>query len=122
MNKVKGIVLNNVIERNTEITISFNGPCGPIIWNHWYIRYQYFNGGYPAHLFIIARDKSQEFIDNTSVKINSQSLREMNFSAKLKRVSYNIAEKVYSEMEKLYGYENSKDLFEVFKAVDVEEE
>lgn len=113
------IVLNDILERNSEIIISYSTADGPVIINRVYIRYHY-SKCIANHLFVIAKEKAEKLIDGTVCSINSQTLTEFNFKAKLFRTSKDNFEKVCTELTNLYHYDSPETLFEIFEATDIE--
>lgn len=113
------IVLNNVLQPNSEIVISYCTEDGPVIINRVYIRYHY-SQCIANHLFVIAKEKTAKLRDGTVCRINSQILTEFNFKAKLFRTSKENFEKVCTELTNLYHYDSPETLFEIFEATDIE--
>lgn len=115
------INLNDILERRSEITISYIGENGPIIINRVFVRYHY-SKCIPNHLFVIAKEKTKSLHDGTICTVNSQLLTEFNFKAKFFRTTEANCEKVYTELIDLYQYDSPKTLFEIFEIIDIEEQ
>ena len=114
------IILNEILNHNSEIIISYNNGSGIVIINRMYTRY-YYSNLVPYVFFVIAKEKSESFADGTLCTINSQNLREFNFRAKLFRSNKAKSEKVYSELTRNYRYNSPETIFEIFEANDITE-
>ena len=115
------ILLTKNLNQDNEITISYKDENDSIqIINRMYIRYIY-SKHEPYHLFVIAKEKTGNFKNGTLCTINSLSLSEFNFRAKLFRICDFNFERACADLINLYQYDSPETSFEIFEAIDITE-
>ena len=113
------ILITKNLNQNNEITISYKDENDSIqIINRIYIRYMY-SKYKPNHLFVIAKEKTGNLKSGTLCTINSLSLSEINFRAKLFRICDLNFERACADLINLYQYDSPETSFEIFEAIDI---